>query len=125
MKLIITVDVDDALDFEEIEELREDIFNDIHSRGGDFVSNVEISEEEEKLGSHETNAEFLARVTDEAPKGGAFTGPFAIDAISKHANKIAAMTEEEGNAAFGEQSFVSFTAWQLAAFDWKDAIDNR
>jgi len=116
-KLTITLEVDD--DKIDVWELNDEI-HEFFSRKR-AVTSVKI---DENCGG-ETNVEFFARVSETAPRGGVSTQCFALDAIGKHADRVAATPDEDLAALFAENAFISWQAWKAAALDWVEAFKLR
>ena len=120
-KIIITIEVTGE-DEEEVDQFV--LESAIHRCLDRYDLDDTIVEVREHPG-HETNVGFFTRVSETAPRGGALTQCFALDAIGKHADRVAATSDEDLAALFADNAFISWQAWKAAALDWVEAFKTR
>lgn len=72
----------------------------------------------------QTNTAFVKQLMEHSEHG-ALAQIFIIDAITKHAQRIAETPIEKLRTAFGDASFISADVWQAVAKEIKRKLDSR
>jgi hypothetical protein len=71
-----------------------------------------------------TNAETIAELM-EFSKSGPIVQLFIMDALSKHANVVAELTDEQAVEQIGHSGFINALAWRDAAKEVKAMLDDH
>lgn len=71
-----------------------------------------------------TNTETITQLM-EFSKSGPLVQLFIMDALAKHANIVAALTDEEAVKQIGHNGFINAIAWRDAAKEVKQTLDEH